>query len=253
MAAGIDVFREHFRDYPDQYVLIGGMACDLLLTDADIPFRATKDLDIVLIVEALTPAFAEHFWHFINNGGYHARLRSSGKPEFYRFVEPGAAGYPYMIEIFARPGNHVSVSYEGHLAPLPLGEELSSLSAILLNDAYYNFILEGRTMKDDLSVVDAAHLIPMKMKAWIDLSAQKEAGVHVNSRDIRKHIRDVFHLFALIHDDAIIDTPNEVYQDIQFFLASAETDSFDPTQIGLAPSKAETLSVLRDIYRPAPV
>ena len=26
MAIGIDVFREHFRNYSDQYVLIGGVA-----------------------------------------------------------------------------------------------------------------------------------------------------------------------------------------------------------------------------------
>ncbi|MBQ3368753.1 hypothetical protein IJG44_07615 [bacterium] len=43
MANGIDVFREHFKDFKDQYVLIGGMACDLLLDEAGIPFRATKN------------------------------------------------------------------------------------------------------------------------------------------------------------------------------------------------------------------
>ena len=43
MANGIDVFREHFKDFKDQYVLIGGMACDLLLDESGIPFRATKN------------------------------------------------------------------------------------------------------------------------------------------------------------------------------------------------------------------
>ena len=33
-------------------------ACDILFTENEADFRATRDLDIVLIVEALTPEFA---------------------------------------------------------------------------------------------------------------------------------------------------------------------------------------------------
>ncbi len=51
MVRGIDVFRRYFHNFIDQYVLIGGSACDLLFDDAGVDFRATKDLDLVLIVE----------------------------------------------------------------------------------------------------------------------------------------------------------------------------------------------------------
>jgi len=53
MVKGLEKFRQHFRSFPGQYVLIGGAACDLLMEEAGLEFRATKDLDIVLIVEAL--------------------------------------------------------------------------------------------------------------------------------------------------------------------------------------------------------
>lgn len=33
-------------------------------------FRATKDLDIVLIVEALTPEFVSKFWQYVQTAGY---------------------------------------------------------------------------------------------------------------------------------------------------------------------------------------
>ncbi|MFR5881536.1 MAG: hypothetical protein ACLUEQ_12415 [Cloacibacillus evryensis] len=33
-------------------MLIGGMACDLLMSDAGLDFRRTKDIDMVLIVES---------------------------------------------------------------------------------------------------------------------------------------------------------------------------------------------------------
>ena len=54
---GLKVFKEYFRDYTQQYVLIGGAACDIIFEEQATAFRATKDLDIVLIVEALAPEF----------------------------------------------------------------------------------------------------------------------------------------------------------------------------------------------------
>jgi len=70
MVAGLDKFRDYFADDTDKYVLIGGAACDTVFTSNDAVFRATKDLDMVLIVEALTPEFGEKFRQFIEDGGY---------------------------------------------------------------------------------------------------------------------------------------------------------------------------------------
>ena len=53
MVTGLNVFRDYFADDTDKYVLIGGAACDIVFTSNDATFRATKDLDMVLIVEAL--------------------------------------------------------------------------------------------------------------------------------------------------------------------------------------------------------
>lgn len=61
MVKGLDLFRERFRDFADQYVLIGGTACDLILKEAGLHFRATKDLDIVLCIEAIDSRFAKAF------------------------------------------------------------------------------------------------------------------------------------------------------------------------------------------------
>jgi len=59
MVAGLDKFRDYFADDTDKYVLIGGAACDTVFKSNDTAFRATKDLDMVLIMEALTPDFGE--------------------------------------------------------------------------------------------------------------------------------------------------------------------------------------------------
>ncbi len=78
MVKGLPKFREHFSEYEQEFVLIGGAACDQWLGARSLQFRATKDLDIVLLVEGLTPAFLRHFWTFVKDGGYQTRERSSG-------------------------------------------------------------------------------------------------------------------------------------------------------------------------------
>ena len=250
MAAGMDVFRSHFSAYQEQYILIGGMACDLLLNEAGERFRPTKDVDMVLIVEALTSEFAEAFWAFIEAGGYEARLRNSGKPEFYRFVNPKQPDYPVMIELFARPGNNVNLSAAGHLTPLHIDDDISSLSAILLNEAYYRFLLGGKTSADGVSVLDAEHLVPMKMKAWLDLTEKSTQGIHVNERDLRKHRQDVFRLYPLIREDILIPTPEEICNDVKKFVDKIRAMPFDPGRIGLNINKDHVLDVYGRLYVP---
>lgn len=88
MVKGIEIFRQYFKNFEEQYVLIGGVACDIVLEENASAFRATKDLDIVLIVEAFNEEFGKKLWQFIEDGGYQNRLKSNGKPQFYRFDKP---------------------------------------------------------------------------------------------------------------------------------------------------------------------
>ena len=49
-----DEVKEYFNEYNDKYVLIGGAACYLHEEEFDMKPRATKDLDLILVVEVLT-------------------------------------------------------------------------------------------------------------------------------------------------------------------------------------------------------
>ena len=42
MIDGIELFKERFADYSDCYTVIGGTACDILMTEAGLDFRATR-------------------------------------------------------------------------------------------------------------------------------------------------------------------------------------------------------------------
>ena len=198
MVRGIDGFREWFRGYEEQYTIIGGTACDLLMTDEGLDFRATKDIDLVLIVEAVDAAFGRRFWDYITTGGYEHRNRSTGESEFYRFTNPQSRDYPTMIELFTRQLDAIALPADAVLTPLPLEDEVSSLSAILLNEDYYEFLKQGRVQVSGVTILDAPYLIPFKAKAWIDLSDRKAAGEQVDSKNIRKHKNDVFRLTELL-------------------------------------------------------
>lgn len=52
MVEGIDSFREWFKGYEDTYVIIGGTACDLLMTDGglDLSFVQEETPDTVIMV-----------------------------------------------------------------------------------------------------------------------------------------------------------------------------------------------------------
>lgn len=52
MVIGLELFRERFRSFQGSFVLIGGTACDDWFGRQRLPFRATKELDIVLLAGA---------------------------------------------------------------------------------------------------------------------------------------------------------------------------------------------------------
>ena len=248
MVNGIDIFRDHFSNFKDQYIVIGGFACDLLMSDAGLDFRQTADIDMIITVEAQTTEFVRAFWDFIEAGGYRARQRSSGKPEFYRFVDPADPSYPKMIELFSRPQNNVNVQPDSHLMPLHIGDEVSSLSAILLDDDYYHFILTGKTVANNISILDAEHIIPLKMKAWLDLKEKKAQGTHVNSRDIRKHRLDVFRLFPLVREDLRVPVTAVVVGDIKRFIVEMRETDIQLTDIGITRPKDSILDIYSKMY-----
>lgn len=235
MVKGLDVFQGWFAAYANQYVLIGGTAATLTMEEAGLAFRATKDLDIVLHVEALTPAFGAAFWKFVEAGGYEIRQASdTGKPIFYRFQKPTDDRYPVMVELFARAPDGLKPAEGSQLTPIPLDEAVSSLSAILLDEAYYAFIMAGRREVDGLPWVGEDRLIPLKAIAWLDLNARKEQGAKVDTKDVRKHLNDVLRLSQLLAPATRIPLDKTISDDMTRFLTAIGSDnSIDPKALQL--------------------
>lgn len=247
MVKGIDTFRRYFAEYEEQYVLIGGAACDIVFESNDTAFRATRDLDMVLIVEALTPEFGEKFWEFIQDGRYRNKSTNGQKPQFYRFDKPEDDAYPKMIELFCR--SNFELREMTGITPIHIDDEVSSLSAILLNDDYYRILLEGKVVRNGLSVLRPEYLILFKAKAFLDLKQRKDRGETVDSKNISKHKKDILRIAAELVLESIGELPEAVETDIRAFIDLLAQDPFDSNSLkayGL--SNDEAVVVLHRVF-----
>lgn len=219
MVHGLKKFKEYFKDHTNQYVFIGGTACDILMDELGASFRATKDLDIVLIIEALDSSFGETFWKFIEEGGYKHREKGTGENQFYRFTEPGDPSFPKMIELFSRKPADLELKFGSTLMPIHIDESIVSLSAILLNEAYYDLLVKGKQIIEGYSLIEIETVILFKIRAWLDLKKRKDAGEQIDTKNISKHKNDVFRLLANVSPTRKIELTEEIRNDIVQFIA----------------------------------
>jgi len=226
MIRGLDIFRERFRGHGGSLVLIGGAACDDWFARQNLRFRATKDLDIVLLLEAVDRSFVAAMRRFIDEGGYQIRRRSEGGPPvLYRFSDPRDRTFPVMLEIFSRSPDRLSLADGQTIVPISPGDAAHSLSAILVDNLYYDLIRDHSEPRDGISFATATALIPLKTKAWLDLNERQEKGERIDSRDIKKHRADVFRLAGTLPENPGPQLHAEIRADISRFLDGFPSDS----------------------------
>ena len=125
MVYGLEKFKDYFKGHEEQYVLIGGAACDIAFEEREQVFRKTRDLDMVLIIEVLTSEFGDRFWEFVKGGKYRNKVTNKGKPQFYRFDKPEADNYPRTIELFCR--ENFKLREMTGITPIHVNDSVSSL------------------------------------------------------------------------------------------------------------------------------
>jgi len=171
-------------------VIIGGTACDLIIDEAGFYPRATKDIDLILVVEALTSDF----------------------------VKPEQEEFPFQIELFSRNPDLIHIDEGIHLSPIPTPDDLSSLSAILLDEEYYGFILEHSSEVNALHRANIESLICLKAKAYLEISERIREGSKEDSKLLRKHKGDIFRMGAMLPEGDQFELPGSVKNDMTNFI-----------------------------------
>ena len=224
MVRGLDLWKDYFAEYADHYVLIGGAACHWYEEEYAQNPRATKDLDLILVVESLSAEFGVKFWDFIKEGRYSSRQRGEDKHEYYRFMNPEDKRYPQQVELFSRQVDGLQLPEEARLEPIHIEDGVSSLSAILMDDAYYHFTIEHSTVYEGIHLANVEALICLKAKAFMDLQNRKNRGDNIDSDKIEKHKKDVIRLTALLSGDSVFKLPESLQKDISDFCGSVQHD-----------------------------
>lgn len=226
MVKGIEKFKEFFKGFEDNYVIIGGTACDIMLRDSEMRPRATDDIDMILIIEEMTPSFGQRFWDFIVAGDYQNRQRKRGEKEpvteLFRFIDP-KEDYPQQIELLSNYPDILGVPSGFHLTPIPIGEEILSLSAILLEEEYYQHTIENSIVQDGLRLANPLSLLCLKVKAFLNLTEEKKTNPSVRNSDIKKHRDDVFKLLAMRIDPLTpIELSDSMKKELKDFISIIE-------------------------------
>jgi hypothetical protein len=236
MVKGVEKFKEHFGAYKDNYVIIGGTACEVHEDAAGQNPRTTKDIDMILIVEALSHDFVAEFWRFVQAAQYEDKQVGTkgeeSKQQYYRFNKPANPDYPTQVELFSRSLDVFELPANLHITPIPTDADLSSLSAILLDDDYYNYTIEHSTVEDGVHIAKVESLIALKCKAYLEMRKRKAETGEGDEKHIRKHRNDVFRLVASIASgDQTFDLPDQLYGDVTSFVEQVALDLPDANLI----------------------
>jgi hypothetical protein len=224
MVVGLSKFKEFFKDHQDAYLIIGGTACDFLIEDTGFEPRATDDIDMVLIVEALSSEFVRRFWEFIKDGAYEIKQVHDEKRNCYRFSAPTNKEFPKQIELFSKVPEAIEHDREFHLTPIPTIDGVSNLSAILLNEDFYDFTVTHSEIRDGVHYANIEAIICLKAYAYLDNKSRKEAGQNVRQRDIDKHKFDIFRMVFLLPGGSTFDVPEIIKINLQGFVNAIQND-----------------------------
>jgi hypothetical protein len=247
MVKGLDKFIRQFSDFQEHFVLIGGTACYLNLHHMGATFRATKDLDIVLFAEDMQNEMIGKLRDFLDAGGYLERQQDKESRRGYRFTKPSVDDYPQMVELFSRRPDILLIPEDQSIGPFLIDAEFTSLSAILMDDAYYALIRENKSIIDECPVIKPAALIVLKARAWMDLKQRRRQGEHIDEHDVKKHRNDVIRLFPLLSEEMRVPLGERIKEDFIRFCELVIEDPPNPADFGVRRSIDEIVGILRSI------
>ena len=154
-----------------------------------------------------------------------------------------------MIELFSINGSELILKEQNGLIPLHIDDEVSSLSAILLNESYYEVLKSGLRVVDGVSVLKEEFLVVFKIKAWLDLSTLKEKGENIDNDDIKKHKNDIFRLSGIILNPTPMNLPEEDKADVEQFCEKILFEDVDLKKLHIKNSKDNILQKYKNMFK----
>lgn len=253
MIKGLHHFTDHFAGNSDDFVVIGGAAAHEIMGTAGLPFRATKDIDIVILGRPTT-SFCQKLVAYIEAGQIEVRQSKEGIPAYYRFLKPKQSDFPVQLEIFSRRPDELVLRQDQHIIPLPESSIGAELSAILLEDDYFYLIKNTVQQIKGLPVASIEAVIALKSRAFNDLKDRRDHGDSTVSHDeIKKHRNDILRLSQALSEKAKIQLPSLPKTHMTRFLDDLAASDINELkkllkQFGIIDSPQDWIEEMRHIF-----
>jgi hypothetical protein len=101
-------------------------------------------------------------------------------------------------------------------------------------------VRQHREIREGIPIASTFALIPLKARAWINLTRSEANGEQVDSRNITKHRNDIFKLASILPGGSAPSLPASINSDLKQFLESFPVDS--PEWSGILAALKPTLS-----------
>lgn len=241
MIVGLDKFVEYFEEYQSEYIVIGGLACDLLLNKELLKFRVTKDIDLVITVMEQGSDFISRFKKFVKDGNYDPYKKKDDKIVFHRFINKSENDFPKIIELFS--ASNIDELKIQHVKPL--SGDVTSMSAILLNEEYVDLLTNNTIIINKIRISNSIMTIILKIKAWKDLTILKNEGININSDDITKHKNDIFRLWQILIEKDEIKVSKTIINELNDIIDLLRKEEIDLKQLKIDGSKDKILDNIK--------
>lgn len=243
---GLNHFAEFFSDVNEMFVIIGGVASTVLMNQAGQEFRPTKDIDLVIIANPSQP-FTTKLKRYIEEAGYEIQEKGSGTPTFYRFRKPKNTDYPAQIEIFSKNMEQLKLVDKQHVIPVKMDPGDGRLSAILLEEEYFQLIKSNRKLIGKHSVATETAVIPLKARAYNDIKDRGE-----NDSEAKKHRNDIMKLALNLEEgkrSALTGLPRKHMERYLADLSGLSVGDFKNVMKGYAAKNvSEVIEIIRSFF-----
>ncbi|MGE3757811.1 MAG: hypothetical protein AB7H97_08645 [Pseudobdellovibrionaceae bacterium] len=235
---GFDHFCNYLKGLESSYVIIGGGAASILMEDEGLEFRATKDVDLVVL--SRSDELNNRILSYVKDGGYITKEATEGSPRYYRFREPTEKDCPPLIEVFAR--NELNLDLQDGQYIIPIHDDaVERLSAILLDDEYFEIIQKNLVISQSgIPLINALANICLKARAHRELFDRKTAGDKtVDEKVVQKHLKDIWRIATVLTGEEKVTLTGQPLKD----LASAigKLDQLPDTQFKQVMEKTPNL------------
>lgn len=240
-----DNFIHTFRKYSSCYTIIGGTATAIILDRSGLKPRITKDYDIVMHEEARNEEFYNVLIAFLEQGNY-TMHKTGDKENLYRFITDDK-NYPTMIELLCRRP-YLDEKWKYPVSSFSFSKD-HSLSAILLDERYYEFVVNNTEIIDEIPILNQDGLIVLKARAWFNLFMERMNNKHISRYEVSKHIADISRLVVLYDEISKIEMDDSIKDDMrQFLKLLKENMNQIPESRDYLLTRDEVFELLRDLF-----